>query len=319
MSLQQFIQKHNIEILWEVISDEDNFKFLTPNIQYNIQQVFINNIKSFYENEKNNSKSLTELNKKYILLILNYIKITYSNKLTKIKIYDEQIAQNNLSQNELITFEEIQNDRHNKFDKQYTQKQQEFESSMTIPVPPVPEFLDKYNDGPIKEMDKIIEQMQKQRNYEVEELKRTHNSTQQTNNWLNPQETSVKNEKLNFNNDNNNNYNKKSVSFDNNNNNNNNKKTVSFDNNDLINIYETPDNNITDKIYNDDEDINIFSKLKMKPTFATTEIARTSLLEITPNDFINHQEDKIIQIERKIIQLDEKMDKILEWISLSTK
>ena len=57
----------------------------------------------------------------------------------------------------------------------------------------------------------------------------------------------------------------------------------------------------------------------MKPTFATTEIARTSLLEITPNDFINHQEDKIIQIERKIIQLDEKMDKILEWISLSTK
>ena len=73
MNLQEFVQKHNIEMLWEVISDEDIFKYLSQNIQYNIQQLFINNVKSFYENEKTTTNTLTELNKKYILLILNHI------------------------------------------------------------------------------------------------------------------------------------------------------------------------------------------------------------------------------------------------------
>jgi hypothetical protein len=289
MNLQQFVQNENIEMLWDVISDEDIFKYLSQNIQYNIQQLFINNVKGFYENERTTTNTLKDLNKKYILLILNYIKTTYPYKPTKIKIHDDESTQNQMNTNELITFEEIQNDRQNKFDKEYTKKQQEFENSMTIQKPSVPDFSDKDSDGPIKEMDKIIEQMQKQRNYEVEEFNRTYNSSDQTNNWLTPQETSVKNEKLNFN------YNKKSVSFD---------------NNDKINIYETHETNILDNITiqnhnNDEEDMNIFSKLKMKTmdTKTTTE---------------NKKEDKIIQLESKINQLNEKMDKILELISLST-
>lgn len=303
MNLQQFVQNENIEMLWDVISDEDIFKYLSQNIQYNIQQLFINNVKSFYENERTTTNTLKDLNKKYILLILNHIKTTYPYNPTKIKIHDEENTQNpmnsinQINPNELITFEELQNDRQNKFDKEYNKKQQEFENSMTIQKPPVPEFSDKDSDGPIKEMDKIIEQMQKQRNYEVEEFNRTYNSSEQTNNWLKPRETSVKNEKLNFNNH----YDKH--------NNNHNKKSVSFDNNDKINIYETPETNISDNITiqihnNDEEDMNIFSKLKMKTmdTNTTTE---------------NKKEDKIIQLERKINQLDEKMDKILEWISLS--
>jgi hypothetical protein len=311
MNLQQFVQNDNIEMLWDVISDEDIFKYLSQNIQYNIQQLFISNVKSFYENEKTTTNTLKDLNKKYILLILNHIKTTYPYKPTKIKIHDEENKQNQLnpinpmnpmnpmninSQNEFITFEEIQNDRQNKFDKEYNKKQQEFENSMTIQKPPVPEFSDKDSDGPIKEMDKIIEQMQKQRNYEIEEFNRTYNSNVQTNNWLTPQETSLKNEKLNFDD----NANDKNA-------NNNNKKTVSFDNNDKINIYETPETNIQDnihiQIHNDEEDMNIFSKLKMKTmdTNTTTE---------------HKKEDKIIQLERKINKLDEKMDKILELISL---
>ena len=300
MNLQQFVQNENIEMLWDVISDEDIFKYLSQNIQYNIQQLFINNVKSFYENEIKTTNTLKDLNKKYILLILNYIKTTYPYKPTKIKIHDEETTQkpmNPNSQNEFITFEELQNDRQNKFDKEYNKKQQEFENSMTIQKPPVPEFSDKDSDGPIKEMDKIIEQMQKQRNYEVEEFNRTYNSSEQTNNWLTPQETSLKNEKLNFND----NANDKNA-------NNDNKKSVSFDNNDKINIYETPETNIQDnihiQIHNDEEDMNIFSKLKMKTMDTNT---RTEY----------NQEDKIIQLERKINQLDEKMDKILEWISLS--
>ena len=44
MNLQQFVQNENIEMLWDVISDEDIFKYLSQNIQYNIQQLFINNV-----------------------------------------------------------------------------------------------------------------------------------------------------------------------------------------------------------------------------------------------------------------------------------
>lgn len=305
MNLQQFVQNENIEMLWDVISDEDIFKYLSQNIQYNIQQLFIHNVKSFYENERTTTNTLKDLNKKYILLILNHIKTTYPYKPTKIKIHDEENTQkpmnsiNQINPNELITFEELQNDRQNKFDKEYNKKQQEFENSMTIQKPPVPEFSDKDSDGPIKEMDKIIEQMQKQRNYEVEEFNRTYNSSDQTNNWLTPQETSVKTEKLNFHNQ---------YDNHNDNNHNDNKKSVSFDNNDKINIYETPETNIQDnihiQIHNDEEDMNIFSKLKMKTMDVNTTTENT-------------KEDKMIQLERKINQLDEKMDKILEWISLS--
>ena len=49
MSFKQFTQKENIVMLWDVITDEEIFRFLAPDIQQKIHQLFISNIKGFFE------------------------------------------------------------------------------------------------------------------------------------------------------------------------------------------------------------------------------------------------------------------------------
>ena len=194
MNISSFLTQSNISMIWDVISDEDIFKFLSRDIQLKISEVFTNNLKGFYENEvlkKNNS--LIDLNKKYIILMLSFIKQNYPQKPSKITILEEISPTN---QQNLITYEEIHSDRKSQFDKELFKRQEEFTSAMTLKVPPVPDFNDKHDNMPITEMEKIIKEMTAQRNYDVEEINRGFNSQIQDDNWLKPQETSIKNEKL---------------------------------------------------------------------------------------------------------------------------
>ena len=192
-----FLHKENVNTLWDVISDEDLFKALNRDTQSQILQVFSSNIKGFFENEKTKTTNLVEMNKKYIVLILNYIKNNFAQqKHNKIKIYEDAPVK------ELITYEEIQNDRKSQFEKDLGKLQEEFTNSMTLPVPEVPVFADHYEETPISEMDKMIKEMTAKRNYEVEQINRSHlefnnnNHNSSNNNWLKPQETSIKTEKF---------------------------------------------------------------------------------------------------------------------------
>jgi hypothetical protein len=188
MNINNFLHKENLNTLWDVISDEDIFKFLSRDIQGKIAELFTNNVKGFFEIEKTKTSSLVDLNKKYIMLILNHIKKTYTQQMpNKIKILDEAPVK------EIITSEELHNERKSQFDKDLTKRQEEFENIMAVKAPPVPNFLDKYEDKPIGEMDKIIKDMTAKRNYDVEQI--TKNSVIDDN-WLKPQETSVKSEKI---------------------------------------------------------------------------------------------------------------------------
>jgi len=245
MSLNEFTQNDNIRMLWDVISDEDIFRFLTLDIQEKIHQLFINNIQGFFESERTKKNSLVDLNKKYIIVILNYIKNIYPYQPNKIKIYNEQPIK------ETITYEEIQNDRKAKIEKEYTKRQEEFEDSMTIKAPPVPEFSDK-KDEPIKEIDKVLKEMLLQRNYEVDQINRSYNSSNNVNNWLKSQETSLKSKKINEINEINkiNEINDKlKVELSS-------KKNVSFSNNDEIKTFTN------EQVLGNEEDNNLFSKLK---------------------------------------------------------
>lgn len=279
-----FIQKQNIQMLWDVVSDEDIFRFLTPDIQSKIYQLFLNNIQGFFEVEKTKNTSLVDLNKKYILLILNHIRKTYPYQPSKIKIHNEQPVK------ELITYEEIQNDRKSKFEKDFSRLQSEFEDSITIKPPPTPDFTDKDNDRPIKEMDKLVKEMQAQRNYEVEQINK-HNynlPSNQIDNWLKPQETSLKTDKFEHNKEQQPNGNRfkfltdlePNLSP---------KKNVSFSDSDQINVFSEIE---------DDEDINIFSKLKKV------------------NKDENSDEDRLTKLERNMDILNQKIDKIFELMSL---
>ena len=191
MDVNNFLKKENVNTLWDVISDEEIFKFLSRDIQSNVGNLFSTNIKGFFETERTKTNNLVEINKKYILLILNYIKKNHPHQPSKIKILEEPVVK------ELITYEELHTERKTHFEKDLQQRQQEFEDTMSIKAPPVPEFADKFTDKPIGEMDKIIKEMTSKRNYEVEQFNRNYQTDiNQVTNWLKPQDTSIKSEKF---------------------------------------------------------------------------------------------------------------------------
>ena len=194
MSVNKFVTDKNVQTLWDVISDENIFKYLNQNSQQEIYRLFMGNVKQFYDNERTKTNTLVEMNKKYVLVILNHIKKNYAqpqNQINKIKIYNDPLPQ----QQELITYEEIQNDRRSQFDRDLNRRQDEFENLMTIKAPPAPDFSDKMADGPIKDMDRILKEMQAKRNYE-EQISRNFDTLAQADSWLTPQKTSLKEDKM---------------------------------------------------------------------------------------------------------------------------
>jgi len=216
----------------------------------------------------------------------------------------------------LITYEEIQNDRKSQFEKDFTKKQEEFEDFMTLKTPPVPEFSDPVGktDKPIKEMDKIIKDMLAQRNYEVELINKNYNNINninntdiQVDNWLKPQETSLKSEKfqgqeIKTQPDQSENYSR--FKFLNELGpdvlNTNPKKNVSFNNNDQINTFHS------DPI-SEEEDIQLFSKFK--------KINKKDNVSLQIQEQTSNQEDRLAKLERNMTNLNEKMDKILALLS----
>jgi hypothetical protein len=138
------------------------------------------------------------MNKKYILLILNYIKKKYPEKIpNKIKIFEEPVTK------DLISYEEIKSDKKSQFEKDFLRIQDEFTNTMSIPVPKKPNFEDETVDEPIKEMDRILREIAMKRNYEIdfinqsnENNKNNENKNKNLDQWLKPKETSIKNDKL---------------------------------------------------------------------------------------------------------------------------
>jgi hypothetical protein len=266
MSKTDFLTKQNVSLLWEVIMDNDFMKNKPQNEVSQIIDIFNVNLKKFHDSTNNNN--LTELNKNYITVMMNFINKNF-NKPTPTPTPPNE--------KKLVTYEELQNDRLSKFEKDLNSRQQEFTSAMALPVPPTPDFSDK-KDEPLSEIEVEVKRYMAQRNYDVEQLNKTltNNNDNQASSWLKPQETSLKAEKLplvssNVNNpikyikiDNETNVSKNVIQKDvidlNNNINNNNKKKV------LSWADERTDEIIANEIIDDQEAKNIFSKLKTIPS-----------------------------------------------------
>jgi hypothetical protein len=310
MSINNFLTKENVNTLWEVISDEQIFKFLPRDIQENISNLFLNNIKGFFETERIKTKSLTDTNKKYVILILNYIKTTYPYKPNKIKILDEPQA------SELITYEEIQNDRKTHFEKNLQQRQEEFENTMNVKAPPVPEFSEKITEKPIAEMDKIIKEMTAKRNYEVEQFNRKYQTDiNQVNNWLKPQDTSVKSEKFETQNK----AETETLKGDNSKTNQQNSKYKFLNIEDQTSVHSSPKKTVSWEDMSkesevEEEEASIFKKLKKinKPNILQDE----SNIQISFDEDMNENIDttRISNLENEMKILNSKMDTILELL-----
>jgi hypothetical protein len=336
MNTKNFLNNENVKVLWDVVIDEDIIKRQSREFHENILNLFRSNLKGFYDVESQKTTNLVDMNKKYILLILNYankqIAQNVKPEYRKIKILDE-LPQKKV--NELITYEEIQNDKRSQFDKDLNRRQEEFTNSMALPVPPVPKFTDNLDDGPISEIEKAIKELTSQRNYDVEQISRSNNNSlnSNTDNWLKPQETSVKNDKLtpqqpiqngNINgNINGNNGNRlKYLKIDNENVENqvisldrekqmSPKKNVTWDlkpynyssdvKDELLNevsneVRLTMEEIVNDNDNDNDEDANIFKLLKKVPTLKDTN------------------EDKIAILQTEVKTLNNKLDLILELL-----
>jgi hypothetical protein len=221
MSIEMFLERENIQLIWDVLIDEPMIKKIctSQNKVNELVSIFENNLKAFYSREKLTSNSLVDLNKKYILLLINYV----------IKLQTQQVQSGQPSQSlasspsnfkkikihhdsdtlqQQITYEDIHNERITKFEKELNKKQEEFTSAMVLPVPPVPNFNDNM-DEPISEIELEIKKIQEQRNYDIEMISKSYNVANNANNttglksssnvtWLTSQETSIKNEKLNL-------------------------------------------------------------------------------------------------------------------------
>ena len=303
MSINDFLTKTNVQLLWEVIIDDDLFKNQSKEIILQINNIFNNNLRGFYEIEKNNFNNLMNMNKKFIGFILNqsYNIVNFNKKNTQTQ--------------PLITSSDLQSERISKFEKELSKKQSEFSNAMTLPVPPVPKFqYDK--DEPISEMEAEIKKVLDQRNYDIEQLNKTLSNTN-ADTWLKSQETSLKSEKLtpNINKSISNNNSIKYIKINNENIENTiikkdiidlePKKHITWkDNveneNISLTIFENNDNNYYNN-YNDDT--NIFKKLK-KIT-----------LEEKP-DVLNN---RMNILEDKIEGLYNKLDTILKLLQQNIK
>jgi len=300
MSSNHFLSKENVSTLWDVISDEEMFKYLKRDKQENISQMFLKNLRGFYDVERGKTDKIVNMNKKYILLILNYIKKTFPQEQQPNRI---KISYEELPVKEAITYEEIQNDRRSQFDRDLNRAQEDFTNAVTMKVPDVPNFADNYKEAPIKEMDKILKEMTAKRNYEVEQISRTHQSGEtNVNTWLKPQETSLKSKKFTPTSQTEQNNYRKTKYLDNDGNLNP-KKNVSWDKSidgnksidDNVNIEDSV-TNIHNTSNDDEPDENIFSKFK------------TVKSDTTNNKELN-------ELKEEMKSLNSKLDKIIDLLS----
>ena len=283
MSVNNFLHKENLNTLWDVISDEDIFRFLSRDIQSSVAELFTNNVNGFFDIEKTKAKGLIELNKKYILLILKHIERNYTQKVpNKLKILDEKPIK------EIITAEELHNERKSQFEKDLVKRQEEFEGFINVKPPPVPEFSDKLSDKPISDMDRIIKEMTTNRNYEVEQITK---NMEGDNGWLNSTETSVKSEKITKQEPNESKY-----------------KYLNIDNQEQI----TPKKGVTWENNVDITDVeleeNIFKKLKKVRTPEIETNMSSSFVEK------NNSDDKIKELQTEVKTLNTKLDMIIKLL-----
>lgn len=308
MSTTNFLHKDNLKILCDVIFDEDIIKKQTREFQENIFNLFMVNTKGFYEVESKNITSLVDMNKKYILLILNHANKSIQKmgitEYKKIKILDEEPKNGN----ELITYEDIQNDRRSQFDKDLNKRQDEFTSAMTLPVPPVPKFTDSLDDGPISEMEKAIQEITAQRNYDVEQINKNNSIiSSNVDNWLKPQETSVKTDKLS-----------QQIQINNNNANNINSNRIKSE-------QESPKKNVTwgkNEVYRKNEiklEIEEIEEIEKKEQDNSDNIfklfKRIPLHTVDKKENNLTNEDKITILQQDVKNLNNKLDTILELLN----
>jgi len=300
---EQFNNKQNLNLLWDVLLDEFHINNSNTNLLNNIKIVFESNINPFIS-RANPKSGIMELNKNFlsqVVLAVNRLfpHLKQEQNIKRITISNEEVT-------EPYKIEDIHSTRQNEFEKNVEQKRIDMENYLIPQKPKELDFSDKNLDGKITSMDSLIAEKMAQRNLEIEQLQNVNLNNNDMKNWLTSKETSLKNEKINFDENsiikNNENARLKYMSIDSNNN-----ITLS------INESDKKSQNFAKKVsWNDDSleqkepTINIFNKLKkqtiIEPNYETKNENYNNLNNININE-INDINNTKQYVEQKSIEL----------------
>jgi hypothetical protein len=198
-NLQQFKTNKNINMLWEVLLDELNINPQNTAIVTNIRSVFESNVNPFLARANPNS-GLMNLNKIFLTQIVAAVNRLFPNinqqqPVKLINISDEIVN------TEPYKVEDIHNARQTEFETQVNQRRNDFESLVMVKKPQELDFSDKAENSKIKEMEALIAETIAKRNFDIEQINTNMNTNQNTNTntntdeWLKPNNTSLRTEK----------------------------------------------------------------------------------------------------------------------------
>lgn len=311
-NLPQFTNTQNLKLLWDVLLDEININASNKTLITNIKTIFESNIKPF-TSRANPNLNIMELNKQFLSQVVLAVNRLFPNlkkeqNLHKITIFSE--IEDNL---EPYKIEDIQSLRQSEFEKEVERKKMELDTYMTPPKPKELDFSNSNLDGKITSMDSLIADKLEQRNLEIECLQNSNYNSDiiDSEKWLTPKETSIKNENINF--------------F---------KKSINNTNNNInLTINELQQNKIKKVSFEkEDTTINVFSKLK-KQTVETINLNNSydeqpSLPLPSPIPFSEDKQEHIpinkkkdndpilpkIEIINQLNDMNTKIDKLYELV-----
>ena len=208
-----FITTENIELLWEIILDDIKDKFRTKEHIAHARGFYINQARIFFEREKSINQKLVQMNKNFITQIMTSFSSLKQQPHQQQQSQQQQSQQQQQQQQQQqpqkinilnsapdgqghFTIEDLHSERMNAFEKSLAEKQNDFNSAMTISVPEAPNFNDGKLDEPIGgSMSELIARTLAQRNFDMEEIHKGANK-EDVAKWLKPKETSTKVEKV---------------------------------------------------------------------------------------------------------------------------
>lgn len=185
----EFIKRQNIDLLWEILLDELGIDLSNKQLLQNVRLVFEKNI-GLFTAKANPNVRLVELNKLFLKQITIALNALFPSLRTmkRINIGEE-------FPDKPYKIEDIHSVRQNQFEKQLEQKRLDFEATMNPGKPNEMDFSDKFQETKITSMDALIAETVAKRNFDIEQIQYSKNSSNQSADWLSPKETSLKTEK----------------------------------------------------------------------------------------------------------------------------
>jgi hypothetical protein len=188
MNKSQFVNKNNLELLWEVLLDELNINKTNTNLMSNIKIIFDSNITLFLS-RCNPKSNILYLNKQFLSQVLLAVnQLIPQQNINRINITDEEVL-------DPYKIEDIQAARQTDFEREFERKKMELENYMTPSKPKELDFTDK-NFTQLEAMDSLLANKMAERNLDFTSFKDNMSTNISPEQWLTPKKTSINSEKM---------------------------------------------------------------------------------------------------------------------------